>query len=342
LGDPADFDERAHEWHVRAALWAGDWQRAIQAIEAMPEALRNQNRWRYWSGRAHERLDRSDAARASYAAVLPTDNWYAALAAARLGQRYTPTQQPLPRDAAEFDRVATSPEMIRTRELILGDLGSEANAEWRAALEAMTPAQQTQAVRLASSWGWHMQAIAAAAKLGLFNDYELLYPRPFDAEVKRAAERTGLPPALIYAIIRQESLFRADAASSADALGLMQLLPSTAQATARSAGLPPPTRSSLLQPSVNVPLGSAFLASLLDRFDDQWPLAIASYNAGPGAAQRWLAAGPVETDVWVENIPFNETRAYVQRVHWHSLVFDWLAEGKPRDTSAWLGTVRPK
>jgi soluble lytic murein transglycosylase len=187
-----------------------------------------------------------------------------------------------------------------------------------------------------------MQAIAAAAKLGLFNDYELLYPRPFDAEVKRAAERTGLPPALIYAIIRQESLFRADAASSADALGLMQLLPSTAQATARSAGLPPPTRSSLLQPSVNVPLGSAFLASLLDRFDDQWPLAIASYNAGPGAAQRWLAAGPVETDVWVENIPFNETRAYVQRVHWHSLVFDWLAEGKPRDTSAWLGTVRPK
>jgi soluble lytic murein transglycosylase len=120
----------------------------------------------------------------------------------------------------------------------------------------------------------------------------------------------------------------------------MQLLPSTAQATARRAGLPPPTRTSLLQPSVNVPLGSSFLSGLLDRADGQWPLAIAGYNAGPAAARRWLAATPVETDVWVENIPFNETRAYVQRVHWHSLVFDWLAERKPRDTSAWLGTVR--
>jgi soluble lytic murein transglycosylase len=340
LGHPDDFDERAHEWHVRAALWAGDWARASRAIAAMPEALRNQNRWRYWAGRSAERLGDRDAALASYAAVIPTDNWYAALAAARQGQRFTPTLTPLARDQEEFARIAADPGMVRTRELILSDMQSEANAEWRAALEAFTPAQQTQAVRLASSWGWHMQAIAAAAKLGLFNDYDLLYPRPFDAEVRRGAQLTGLPPALIYAVIRQESLYRADAASSANALGLMQLLPSTAQATARRAGLPPPTRTSLLQPSVNVPLGSSFLRGLLDRADGQWPLAIAGYNAGPAAARRWLAETPVETDVWVENIPFNETRAYVQRVHWHSLVFDWLAERKPRDTSAWLGTVR--
>jgi len=340
LGHPDDFDERAHEWHVRAALWTGDWARASRAIAAMPEALRNQNRWRYWAGRAAERLGDRDAALASYAAVIPTDNWYAALAAARQGKRFTPTLTPLTRDQEEFARIAADPGMVRTRELILCDMQSEANAEWRAALDAFTPAQQTQAVRLASSWGWHMQAIAAAAKLGLFNDYELLYPRPFDAEVRRGAQLTGLPPALIYAVIRQESLYRADAASSANALGLMQLLPSTAQATARRAGLPPPTRTSLLQPSVNVPLGSSFLRGLLDRADGQWPLAIAGYNAGPAAARRWLAATPVETDVWVENIPFNETRAYVQRVHWHSLVFDWLSERKPRDTSAWLGTVR--
>ena len=91
---------------------------------------------------------------------------------------------------------------------------------------------------------------------------------------------------------------------------------------------------------MNVPLGSLFLRSLLDRADGQWPLAIAGYNAGPAAARRWLAAAPVETDVWVENIPFNETRAYVQRVHWHSLVFDWLDERKPRDVSGWLVAVR--
>jgi soluble lytic murein transglycosylase len=340
LGHEDDFDERVHEWHVRAALWAGDWARVSRAIDAMPDALRKQNRWRYWAGRASEQLGNREAARTSYAAVIPTDNWYAALAAARTGQRFTPTQQSLARDEAEFARVAANAGLVRTRELISCNLQSEANVEWKAAFDALTPTQQVQAVRLASGWGWHMQAIAAAARLGQFNDYELLYPRPYDAEVKRGVELTGLPPALIYAIIRQESLYRADAASSANALGLMQLLPSTAQTTARRAGLPAPTRASLLQPSVNVPLGASFLRHLLDRSDGQWPLAIASYNAGPAAARRWLAPTPVEADVWVENIPFNETRAYVQRVHWHSLVFDWLVDGKPRDTSAWLGTVR--
>jgi soluble lytic murein transglycosylase len=218
---------------------------------------------------------------------------------------------------------------------------SEANLEWRVALDALTPGQQTQAVRLASEWAWHLQAIAAAARLGLFNDYELLYPRPFDEEVRRSARANRLSPSLIYAIIRQESLFRADAASSAGALGLMQLLPETARITARKAGLPPPSRSELLQPSVNSPLGSAFLRDLIDRAAAQQPLAVAGYNAGPAAARRWLPAAPLETDVWVENIPFNETRAYVQRVHWHELVFDWLEDRKPRDVSPWPGRVTP-
>ncbi len=341
LGHPDDFDERAHEWHVRAALWAGDWARVRQAIAAMPESLRTQHRWRYWAARADEQLDEREAARAGYAAVVPSDNWYAALAAARLDQRFTPTLEPLPRNEPMLDRVAAEPGLVRTRELVLCDMQSEANLEWRVALEALTPEHQTQAVRLASSWGWHLQAIAAAARLGLFNDYELLYPRPFDDEVRRAARANRLPPSLIYAVIRQESLFRADAASGAGALGLMQLLPATAKITARKAGLPSPSRSELLEPSVNIPLGSAFLRDLIDRADGQQPLAVAGYNAGPAAARRWLPAAPMETDVWVENIPFNETRAYVQRVHWHALVFDWLEDRKPRDAGAWLGPVRP-
>jgi soluble lytic murein transglycosylase len=223
---------------------------------------------------------------------------------------------------------------------VLCGLQNEATLEWRAAADMLTPTQQVQAVRLASSWGWHLQAIATAARQGLFNDYELLYPRPYDADVRKASSSTRLPQSLIYAVIRQESLYRADAGSSAGALGLMQLMPETARRTARKAGIKVPTRSELLTPSVNVPIGSAFLRGLVDRADGQLPLAIAGYNAGPNAARRWLPAAPMETDVWVENIPFNETRAYVQRVHWHSLVFDWLEERKPRDVSNWLGTVR--
>jgi soluble lytic murein transglycosylase len=337
---PADFDERGFEWHARAALWAGDWKRAARVVAAMPESLATQNRWRYWAARTAEQLGDDSAARAAYAAVIPTDNWYAALSAARLGQPFAPTVELVPHDEATIEALAARPGFVRTHELILCDLDAEANREWLAALEPLAPAERAQAVRLASGWGWHLQAIAAAAREGIFDDYELLYPRPYDAEVRRAAQSTKLPEPLIYAIIRQESLYRADAASSAGALGLMQLLPGTARVTARKNGLPVPSRSELLIPSVNVPLGSAFLRSLVDRAAGQLPLAIAGYNAGPAAARRWLDEQPVETDVWVENIPYNETRTYVQRVAWHSLVFAWLDDRKPQDVSGWLGTVR--
>jgi len=194
-----DFDERGHEWRVRAALWAGDWPLVQRAIAAMPEDLRNQNRWRYWDARAAEQLGDREAASRGYAAVLPTDNWYAALSAARLDQRFTPSLQPIPRDAAMLQRVAAEPGLVRTRELILVDMQSEANLEWRVATDPLAPELRAQAVRLASGWGWHLQAIATAAKLGIFNDYELLYPRPFDAEVRQAARATrayqGVPGA---------------------------------------------------------------------------------------------------------------------------------------------------
>lgn len=338
---PEDFDERAHEWHARAALWAGDWQRAAKAIDAMPETLRNQTRWRYWKARTSERLGDLDAARTAYAAVLPTDNWYAALAAARLGRKFVPTLQPLPLRDTEIEKLGAEPGFVRTRELVLANMDTEASLEWRAAYDELALAAQVQAVGLAARWGWHHQAIATAARQKLFNDYDLLYPRPFDVDVREASRRTSLPESFIYAIIRQESLYRANAGSSAGALGLMQLLPETARLTARRVDLPVPSRAQLLQPSVNIPLGSSYLSYMLHRFDGEAALAAAAYNAGPNAARRWLPAAPMDLDVWAENIPFNETRAYVQRVAWHQLVFSWLDKREPQDVSAWLRSVRP-
>jgi soluble lytic murein transglycosylase len=105
--------------------------------------------------------------------------------------------------------------------------------------------------------------------------------------------------------------------------------------------MPAPTRAQLTIPAVNVELGSHYLAGLVERFDGETVLASAAYNAGPNAARRWLPAEPLDLDVWAENIPFNETRAYVQRVAWHTLVFKWLADREPRDVTSWLRSVRP-
>jgi soluble lytic murein transglycosylase len=336
-----DLDERGHEWRARAALWAGDWREVAAAIAAMPEPLRSQTRWRYWSARASEQLGNQAQAREAYEAVIPTDNWYSVHAAARLDRRYVPQLQPLSLNDRDIDALAAEPGFVRTRELLACDMTSAAANEWREALEDLPPARQAQAVGLAARWGWHDQAIATAARQKIFNDYDLLYPRPYDRDVAAASRRSGLPQDLIYAIIRQESLYRADAGSSAGALGLMQLLPETARLTAKRAGLPPPMRSQLLLPEVNIPLGSAFLASLVERFDGEAALAAAGYNAGPGAAKRWLPPAPLDLDVWAENIPFNETRAYVQRVAWHALVFDWLESRKPLDVEYWRREVKP-
>jgi soluble lytic murein transglycosylase len=335
-----DYDESAFEWRVRAALWAGDWHIARQAIDAMPESLRSQNRWKYWSARVSDALGDNDAARKGYGEVLPTDNWYAVLSAARLGKPYTPSLVPVGLDDEVMNRLEAEPAFVRARELVACDMEPQAVAEWRYAESSLDRGAQVQAIGIAARWGWYLEAIAAAAKLGIFNDYDLLYPRPYDAAVHRGATLSGLPEDLIYAVIRQESLYQEDARSSAGALGLMQLLPETARRTAKAWDLPRPSRASLLEPSINVPIGSAYLRSLYDRAGGQTPLAIGGYNAGPAAVSRWLPDEPMALDVWVENIPYNETRNYVQKVSWHMLVFGWLEDHRPRDVSSWLGSVK--
>jgi soluble lytic murein transglycosylase len=339
--DAADFDETTHEWHVRAALWAGHWKQAAGAIAAMPPALRETSRWRYWEARTAEVAGDEARARTLYEAVIPTDNWFAVLSAARLGRPFEPHQQPARLDAAAADAVGMLPALVRARELFAVGLVPLAQSEWNAGYESLDAPSRRAALLLADRWGWHFQAIAGAAQQGLFDDYELLYPTPFDAEVDAAARRSGVARSLVYAVLRQESLYQPWAVSSAGAVGLMQLLPSTAKITARRAGLPRPTRESLLDPAFNLPLGAETLAGLVERFDGQVLLALAGYNAGPGAVRRWLPPRGMDADVWVENIPYNETRAYVQRIMWHSVVFQWLRDRKPEDATPWLVEVRP-
>ena len=200
-------------------------------------------------------------------------------------------------------------------------------------------ADKRAAVILAHDWGWYFQAIAAAAEQGFYEDYALLYPLPYAEEVADAARASRLPETLVYAVMRQESLFQRYAVSPAGAIGLMQLMPATARRTAAALDRPRPDVDSLQEPAVNLALGAGHLAELVDRFDGQVLLALAAYNAGAAAARRWLPDAPIDADAWVENIPYNETRGYVQRVMWHSVVFEWLRDGEPENARSWLVKV---
>ena len=337
-----DLDDYALGWLTRAALWAGEWAAAARAIETMSAAARTRPIWRYWEGRSLTALDETPRARELYESIRSADNFYSAMAAARLGLRIEPSAIPVERVDRVLQSLESWPAIVRARELLALGHRIEATREWRFALQFLRPDEKQQAMLLASEWGWHDIAVSTATELGIFNHYDVLYPMPYAVEIDRASRTTQIADDVIYGLIRQESLFREDAASPTGALGLTQLLPSTARRTAVDRQQPAPRSTDLLEAEVSIDLGAATLRSLRDRFDGQLVVALAAYNAGPSAAQRWLPEAPLPSDVWVENIPFNETRDYVQRVIWHSLVYGWRRTGRGQDATAWLGTVGPR
>ena len=340
--DPSDLDDYAKSWLARAALWAGDWRLVADAIQSMSEAMRTEAAWRYWAARAARENGQRRLARELFTELLPSDNYYAAMAARYLRRTAAPHPEAFPADSDVVRGLSQRPAVLRARELLAVGLRSEATLEWRYAYAELGAAERRQSIHLAARMGLHDVAVATATRHEIFADYALLYPRPYDAEVARAAETTGLEASLIYALLRQESLFRHDAVSAAGARGLTQLQLATAQSAARRIGAREPTRSELFEPAVSIALGAAELGHLLERFDGQLPVALAAYNAGPGAATRWWPDEPRDADIWIENIPFNETRAYVRRVLWHSLVFQWLESGEGMRLDAWAEpVVRP-
>ena len=337
----ADLDDASLTWQARAALWVGNWRQVEHSIAAMSANQQLESRWRYWAARAAAARGDTAAARTLYSGLLDSDNFYSASAAARLGQDAAPHPEELVADETVIDALAATPALIRARELLLVGLRGPAFSEWQSGVGTLEAEQRSQTIHLAARWQWHDVSVATATGQGVFFDYALLYPRPYDAEVRAAAALTELEWPLLYAVVRQESLFRADAVSAAGAVGLAQLRPETARLVARNWRQPTPQSADLLKPSVNLALGAAHLRELLDAFDGQTLVALAGYNAGPRAAERWLPSASLDADIWIENIPYNETRDYVQRVLWHRVVFAWLETGAGEPFARWLAPIRP-
>ena len=335
----ADLDDDALEWLVRAALWKQDWNAARTGISAMSAARQKDPAWRYWTGRAAEAVGEGALARERYDSLAQDDNYYGAMAAARLGKRVEPHIERLPADDEAIEGIAREAAFVRAHELLSCGLRPLATLEWQAGYGALTNAAKPQAVHLAARWGLHDVAVATATSQGVFKDYALLYPRPFRKEVTAAVGLTRIDEPLLYGVLRQESLFRPDATSLAGAIGLAQLGYSTAELTASHWQLPRPSRADLYDPETSIRLGAARLATLIEQYSGQLPVALAAYNAGEKAAERWLPDHAMDSDIWTENIPYNETRAYVRRVLWHRLVFGWIEDGRPKSTKSWLGSV---
>ncbi len=315
-----DENLEAQERRLRAAIGQRDWGRVAEWVRRMPDQMEKRDRWLYWQGRAEAALGQDEAAQASFAAAARQRSLWGLLAADRLGLPYPLESRPVPVEPERLGRLTTAPALERIRELQRLGRDADMRREWRTLTRDLEAPDLRAAATLAAGLVWHDQAIFTLARTDYWDDLELRFPLAYRALVEEQAWQTGLPEDWIYGVIRQESVFNPTVASQAGALGLMQLMPGTAQELAVAAGDPAPGRGAILEPERNISLGSTYLARMRDRFGHP-ALATAAYNAGPNRVARWLPETCTETDLWIVAIPFAETRGYVERVLAYRIIY---------------------
>ncbi len=336
----SSVDNDVREWRVRAALWASDYRKALTWIEQMPPALGTQTKWRYWHARSVEATSGRDAAAPLYAELAGLRDFYGYLAADRIHRNYVLNAKPSLDDETVQRTLAAQPGLIRARALFDCNLDDDAMLEWAVVFNGADNALKLQGAHLAARWGWYAQSISALAQVGELDDVRLRYPRPYASEIAEASKLTQVPSDWILAVMRQESLFRDDAVSRAGARGLMQMTPATALAVAKRWHLPLPEKDGTFDPPMDVQRGAAHLRDLLDKYG-QLGLTLAAYNAGAIPVARWLPPRTMDADVWIENIPYGETRNYVQRIVEHIVAFAWVRDAQPPRLTTLLPPITP-
>ena len=322
--EPSIMNDQAHLWLARIQLRNSDWSGLMKTINLMPAHLHQENEWQYWLSRSLEAEGQLSDSLSLLEQISGKSSYYGFLAADKLKRDYRIEQENAASvEVDEESFMSANPHMLRARELYYLDRLIDAKREWFQALRYLDQDQIKQAATLASKWQWHDSAIRTVAKTPHRNDFSLRFPMPYKQQVQQHAEAQELDPSIIYGVMRRESLFDPLARSSVGALGLMQLMPSTARRVAKSLGMKRPRKSDILRVENNIRLGTHYLRTVMNRFDNNVALAAAAYNAGPGNVKRWLPKNTImSADLWVETVPFKETRNYVQAVLAYSTVFD--------------------
>jgi soluble lytic murein transglycosylase len=329
-------------WKARASLRAGKWVEAYNSIQAMPEALQNEPVWRYWKARALKAMNANYPANILFAKLSQEINYYGLLAEEELPTRVE--TRPLEYKPTPDDLKTAEAQIGLKRALLLRHLGDAGNAvaEWDWALRGMSDRQILAAAELARREGWYDRAIITAEKTRGEHDFDLRYIAPYSDLATAYAHNNGLDEAWVFGLMRQESRFVDYARSSVGATGLMQIMPATAKWIANQLGLGRKAHAGVKNPETNIRFGTFYLKRIYDSLDQSPVLATAAYNAGPGRARKWQAETALEGAIYVESIPFAETREYVKKVLTNAMFYRNRFGGEARSLKDRLGTIRAR
>ncbi|MDH5302344.1 MAG: transglycosylase SLT domain-containing protein [Gammaproteobacteria bacterium] len=346
LGEVEQPNDDIKHWRVRAALKRQDWPAALTWIESLTGEQRDAQEWQYWRARILEIQSGKmpvlkTAAERIYRDLAKERSYHGFMSADRMGLPYQFTSEPLNFSKDSLAELEKRPGFARARELYKVGRFVEARREWFYGIAGFSEDDLRRAAVLADSWGWHDRAIATVALAEHFDDIELRFPMAFRDLVVSSASEQSLDPAWVYGVLRQESSFMTDARSSAGALGLMQLMPLTGRLAARDIKTRVRSNYEILDVNKNIRLGAAYLQRMLQQNSGNSALATASYNAGPYRVSKWIPDVSTPADLWVESIPYGETREYVKRVMAYTVIYDYRLDGQTEQLRQRMPTIQP-
>lgn len=338
------LNEQQLAWRARAALRIQNWNEVLAGISQMSVQQKNEGCWRYWQARSLRQLGRVAEADELLAPLSREHNYYGQLAAEELGidQEAGMYSLGLKPDNIELLAMQSRAEIQRTLVLYRLGLRVEASKEWEWALRGLNDRELLVAAEVARRNEMYDRSIYAANRTVEFHDFNLRYPSPFRDALQSPLREHQLEEAWVYGLMRQESRFTQHAKSNVGAAGLMQIMPDTARWAARRIGLKGYRKGLIHQLDVNLRLGTFYMKNVYNMFDDNPVLASAAYNAGPSRARQWRGSKPLEGAIYVETIPFDETRDYVKKVMSNTLYYSKLFGQPAQSLKQRLGVIAAK
>ncbi len=322
---PVEYrDGKLLEWWARFDLSRNDWEGLISVIESMPQEQKNDSSWRYWDARARFETGAFEQARERLGDLALESSYFGFLSADKLDFPYTICPEEPVVDSLEITALRDQPGFSRAIELRKAGIPNWSRSEWKIAIKGLDRPGLRVAAAVAVEENWPDMAIFALGNSGDMRWYAWRFPLDYAEQVENEARERKLDPAWVLGLMRSESAMAEDALSPAGAMGLMQIMPKTAKQLAGRHSIIYTGPQQLMQAKENIKLGTTYLRELLDRFSDNQVLASGAYNAGPNAVARWMKNRRTDDPtIWVETLPYFETRDYIPRVLAFSTIYDW-------------------
>ncbi len=315
-------DDSSKAWRIRVALSEQNWQNVITAIQDLSNTEKQEERWQYWLARASIEIGEVERAQKLLSDLSNNRSFYGYLAADKVNNMYQLSDNPVNVSSEEILELKNRKEFRVAFELMTLERKTEAKLQWWHALRPLNKKEILVAAKLAQQWQWDEIAIFTIAKAKYWDDIEVRFPLSYTDKIHENSVQHNLNPVIIYGLVRRESAFNEKATSPTGARGLMQIMPRTGRDIARNLKERWRGKNSLYNPVTNLKYGSYYYQKLLTQFDGHYALALAAYNAGPHRVKKWLPeTEALPADIWIETIPFKETREYVTNVLAYALIY---------------------